>query len=71
VAISVAWKADEERLIREYADFKGITITELIKQAVFDSIEDYYDAVDLAQAIEENDGAPGRPWKEVKQELGL
>lgn len=46
----------DAKLIRKYAKFEGKTISDFIRDAVFNQIEDERDLATLRAAIEEDDG---------------
>lgn len=57
-------------LVRKYAKFEGKTISDFIRDAVFESIEDKEDLAALRAAVAENDGTR-YSHEEVLAELGL
>ena len=44
-------------IVRKYAEFEGKTISDFIRDAVFEKIEDQEDLATLRAAIAEDDGA--------------
>lgn len=61
--------ADAE-VVRRYAAFQGVSVSDLLRTAVFEKIEDGQDLADLRTAIAEDDG--GRhSLADVRAELGL
>ena len=57
-------------VIRKYATFKGTTISDFIRDAVFEKIEDEEDLAALRKAIEEDDGTR-YTQADIEQALGL
>ena len=61
--------ADAE-VVRRYAAFQGISVSDLLRQAVLEKIEDGQDLADLRAAFAADDG--GRfSLTDVRSELGL
>ena len=54
--LTVRMSSEEKRLVGSYAKAYGISVSELVRQAVMERIEDEIDARDLMRAIEEDDG---------------
>ncbi|MGV9181921.1 type II toxin-antitoxin system RelB family antitoxin [Arcanobacterium canis] len=46
----------DAELVRRYADFEGKTISDFIRDAIFEKIEDAHDIASLRKAIAEDDG---------------
>lgn len=63
-------KDTDAELIRKYAQFYGMNISEFIRDAVFEKIEDEQDLADLNRAIEQDNGIR-YSHKEVLDTLGL
>lgn len=57
-------------VIRKYATFEGKTISDFIRDAVFEKIEDEEDLATLRKAIEEDDGTR-YTQADIEQALGL
>lgn len=57
-------------IVRKYAKFEGKTISDFIRDAVFEKIEDQEDLAALRAAIEEDDGTR-YSHEQVLKELGL
>lgn len=70
--VTMALRVDEldAELIRRYVEFEGQTISEFIRQAVFEKIEDVQDLQDLRAAIK-SDSGERFTHEEVIRELGL
>ena len=43
MGLSVRLKQDELELIQRYAELKGLTISELVRQSILERIEDEFD----------------------------
>lgn len=61
--------ADAE-VVRKYAAFEGVSISDFLRDAVFEKIEDSQDLADLREAVAADDGARFS-LSDVKSELGL
>ncbi len=61
--------ADAE-VVRKYAAFEGVSISDFLRDAVFEKIEDSQDLADLRTAVAADDGARFS-LSDVKSELGL
>ena len=57
-------------IVRKYAEFEGKTISDFIRDAVFEKIEDQEDLVTLRAAIAEDDGVR-YSHEQVLAELGF
>lgn len=64
---------DERRLAESYASFHGMSLTEAFKRALFEKIEDEYDATVAEEAYQEylDSGKQSRPFSELRKELDL
>lgn len=56
--------------MRKYAAFEGVSISDFLRDAVFEKIEDSQDLADLREAVAADDGARFS-LSDVKSELGL
>ena len=61
--------ADAE-VVRKYAAFEGVSISDFLRDAVFEKIEDSQDLADLRAVVAADDGARFS-LSDVKSELGL
>jgi RHH-type rel operon transcriptional repressor/antitoxin RelB len=61
---------DDAEIVRRYARFEGKSISEFIREAVFEKIEDEQDLSELREAIAADDGER-YTQDEVLGELGL
>ena len=57
-------------IVRKYAQFEGKTISDFIRDAVFEKIEDQEDLETLRKAIADDDGIR-YSQKQVLEELGM
>lgn len=62
---------EERELIEAYAKLQGMTVSEVLRKAVMEKIEDEYDLAiyEKEYAKYVNDGKKSRPFKEVADEL--
>lgn len=72
MAISLRLSDNDEMLVKKFAEMHNISVTELLRQSVFEHIEDEYDlnAYDQALAEYEKDSTT-YTLDEVEKELGL
>lgn len=61
---------DDAEMVRRFAQFEGKTLSEFIRDTVFDKIEDAHDLAALRKAMADDDGVR-LTHDEVKRELGL
>ena len=61
--------ADAE-VVRKYAAFQGVSISDFLREAVFEKIEDGQDLADLRAAVAADDGQRFS-LADVRSELGL
>ena len=72
MTISVRLSDKDTELIKAYADINNISLSDLIRNAVIENIEDEYDLECYNNAIEEYKKNPKTyTMEEVKEELGL
>lgn len=70
--ISVRLSEEDTELIKAYATLNNISVSELIRNAVLEKIEDEYDLESYKKAIKEYKNNPKTyTLDEVKEELGL
>ena len=70
---STAWRevlGRYGRFVLEHAAFEGVSISDFLRDAVFEKIEDSQDLADLRAAVAADDGARFS-LSDVKSELGL
>ncbi len=72
MGLSVRLKHEELELIQRYAELKGLTISELVRQSILERIEDEFDLQLYEKAISELGNNPVTySLDEIEQELGL
>ena len=72
MTISVRLSDKDTELIKAYADINNISLSDLIRNAVLEKIEDEYDLECYKKAIKEYKENPKTyTLEEVKEELGL
>ena len=67
---TVRFAPEEKAWIQSYADFVGMSFSDVVREAVLEVIEELADARDFAQALEEDDGQRF-DLADVKKDLGL
>ena len=69
---TMTMRIDEEdaAIVRKYAEFEGKTISDFIRDAVFEKIEDQQDLEALRAAVADDNGER-RTHAQVLEELGL
>jgi len=72
MSISVRLNNDETRIIKTYADIHNISLSDLVRIAVLEKIEDEYDLECYKKAVKEYKNNPVTyTLDEVKKELNL
>jgi len=72
MTISVRLNEEDEKLIKTYADKNNISLSELIRKAVLEKIENEYDLECYKKAIKDFKKNPKTySLQDVKKELGL
>lgn len=72
MTISVRLNEEDSKLIKAYADMNNISLSDLIRNAVLEKIEDEYDLKSYNKAIKEYKKNPKTyTMDEVKKKLGL
>ena len=72
MTISVRLSDKETELIKVYAKMNNISLSDLVREAVMEKIEDEYDLECYNKAVEEfNKNPKTYTMEEVKEELGL
>ena len=72
MTISVRLSDKDTELIKAYAEMNNISLSDLIRNAVIEKIEDEYDLECYKKAMEEYKKNPKTyTMEEVKKELGL
>ena len=72
MSISVRLNKKEEKLLKDYVKLNNISISDFIRNAIMEKIEDEYDIQCYEEAMEEYKKNPKTfTLEEVKKELGL
>ncbi len=72
MSISLRLNNEDTLLIKKYAELKGMTVSELVRQSIFERIEDEFDLKAYAKAMETFRKDPTTySLDEVEKELGL
>lgn len=72
MTISVRLNEQDTELIKTYAEINNISLSDLIRIAVLEKIENEYDLESYKKAMEEYKKNPKTyTMKEIKKELGL
>lgn len=72
MTISVRLNEEDTELIKAYADINKISISDMVRNAILEKIEDEYDLKAYKKAMEEYKKNPKTyTLEEVKKELGL
>jgi hypothetical protein len=72
MTLSVRLNKEDSQLIKKYADFNDMSVSELVRESVFDRIEDEFDLKAYTTAIAEFRADPVTySLDEVERELGL
>ncbi len=72
MSISIRISKKEKQIIKEYSKLNGLSVSEAMRQAIFEKIEDEYDILMLEEAVgdyEENKKTYS--LDEVKEALGI
>ena len=70
--VSVRFDAEEEKLVKSYCAIHGISMSDAIRRAILEKIEDEFDLAEAEEAIRKFEADPVTvPWERVKEELGL
>ncbi len=72
MTISLRLNEKDSVLFKKYAEMKGVSVSELIRQSVLERIEDEYDLKAYEKAMREYQANPTTfSLDEVEKELGL
>lgn len=72
MTISLRLDADDSMLFKKYAALKGISVSEMIRQTVFEKIEDEYDLATYKKALADyKKKQVTYSLDEIEKELGL
>lgn len=70
--VSVRFSPEEEKIIESYCALHGISMSEAIRSAVLEKIEDEFDLLATEDAIKKYEENPVTlSWEQVKKELNL
>lgn len=72
MTISVRLNEEDTKLIKKYAKMNNITLSELVRNAILEKIEDEYDLKCYKEAMKEYEKNPKTyTIDEIEKELGL
>ncbi len=72
MAISLRLNEADSQLIKSYASLKGISVSELVRSAVMERIEDEFDLKAYERAMDEHQKNPVTySLDDIERELGL
>lgn len=72
MTISVRLNEKDTEIIKAYAELNGMTLSDLVRNAIMEKIEDEYDLECYYKAMKEFEKNPKTyTLEEVKKELGL
>ena len=72
MTVSVRLNEEDEKLIKTYAEMNNMSLSDLIRKAIIEKIEDEYDLKSYYEALEEYKKNPKTyTLDEAKKELGL
>ena len=72
MTVSVRLNEEDEKLIKLYAEMNNISVSDLIRSAIIEKIEDEYDLKAYEKVIKEYKNNPKTyNIQEAKKELGL
>ena len=72
MTISVRLNEEDTKLIKKYAKMNNITLSELVRNAILEKIEDEYDLKCYKEAMKEYEKNPKTyTLDEIEKELGL
>lgn len=72
MSISLRLNNEDTLLIKKYAELKGMSVSELVRQSIFERIEDEFDLKAYTKAMETFRKDPTTySLDEVEKELGL
>ncbi|MBR3249084.1 MAG: ribbon-helix-helix protein, CopG family [Clostridia bacterium] len=72
MTVSVRLNEEDEKLIKSYAKINNMSLSDLIRKAIIEKIEDEYDLKSYEKAMKEYKKNPKTyTIEEAKEELGL
>lgn len=54
--MTIRMNEDDAELVRKFARFEGVTISDFVRAAVLEKIEDSYDLAELREAMAQDSG---------------
>ena len=70
--VSVRFDKEEEKLVKSYCALHGISMSDAIRRAILEKIEEEFDIAEAEEAIRKFEADPVTiPWEKVKEDLGL
>ena len=69
--ITLRMSEEDSRLIREYAEMTGTTVSQFVRQAALDRIEDEYDRSALVRYLEVAKRGDFVPYREARKDWEL
>ncbi len=70
MTISIRLSEQDSQLIKDYADLKGLSVSELVRRSVMERIEDEID-LEMYYKAKEQDGGTRYTHEDVKELLKL
>ncbi len=72
MSISIRMTEKEKQIVREYSKLNGLSVSEVMRQAIFEKIEDEYDVLIIEEAVTEYEKEPkSYSLEEVKKILDV
>ena len=72
MSISIRISKKEKQIIKEYSKLNGLSVSEAMRQAIFEKIEDEYDILMLEEAVgDHEENKKTYSLDEVKEALGI
>lgn len=72
IAVSIEMSEEEARIFEDYAKHHNVSVSDAMKSALLEKIEDEYDAADLLEAVERFEKEPKtHSLEELRKENGL
>ena len=69
--LSVRCNVDDEKLIREFANYKNMSVSEFLRQTALEKIEEEYDLKLVLEYIKNKENMKFFTSDEIEKELGL
>ncbi|MGI6359709.1 MAG: type II toxin-antitoxin system RelB family antitoxin [Acholeplasmatales bacterium] len=72
MSISIRMTEREKQIVKEYSKLNGLSVSEVMRQAIFEKIEDEYDVLIIEEAVNEYEKEPkSYSLEEVKKILDI